>query len=161
MRVIEHRNIDHAQLLQLAKMLLLLVEPQEPSLELEAMTQLKKEVMLVKDFVKASWAAQSDGQLMVRSWYRNYEGDLLYGKCGPAETCPSYTCDRLTFVSGCIVEATNEDITAMEFTIGFQEAGWENVLNEGVRFSAIAFDADTRVWSNAPENRYKLILRDA
>jgi hypothetical protein len=54
MRVIEHRNIDHAQLLQLAKMLLLLVEPQEPSLELEAMTQLKKEVMLVKDFVKAS-----------------------------------------------------------------------------------------------------------
>ena len=55
MRVIEHRNIDHAQLLQLAKMLLLLVEPQEePTLELEAMTQLKKEVMLVKDFVKAS-----------------------------------------------------------------------------------------------------------
>ena len=52
--MIEHRNIDHAQLLQLAKMLLLLVEPQEPTLELEAMTQLKKEVMLVKDFVKAS-----------------------------------------------------------------------------------------------------------
>ena len=60
--------------------------------------------------------------------FRNYEGDLVYGKCGPAETCPSYTCDRLTFVSGCTVEATNEDIAAMGFTIGFlghgfQEAG--------------------------------------
>jgi hypothetical protein len=54
MRVIERRNIDHAQLLQLAKMLLLLVEPQEPALELPAMTQLKKEVMLLKDLVKAS-----------------------------------------------------------------------------------------------------------
>ena len=41
--------------------------------------------------------------------YRNYEGDLLFGKCGPAETCPSYICDRLTFVSGCIVEATNDN----------------------------------------------------
>ncbi len=54
MRVIEHRNIDHAQLLQLAKMLLLLVDRQEPTLELAAMTQLKKEVMIVKDLVKAS-----------------------------------------------------------------------------------------------------------
>src|SRR6266851_4500541 len=54
--------------------------------------------------------------------YRNYEGDLLYGKYGPAETCPSYTCDRLTLVSGCIVEATNEDIAPMGFRMGFQEA---------------------------------------
>jgi hypothetical protein len=54
MRVIEHRNIEHAQLLQFAKMLLLLVEPQELTLELAAMTQLKKEVVLVKDLVKAS-----------------------------------------------------------------------------------------------------------
>ena len=54
MRVIERRYIDHAQLLQLAKILLLLVEPQEPTLELAAMAQLKKEVMLVKDLVKAS-----------------------------------------------------------------------------------------------------------
>jgi hypothetical protein len=53
MRVIERRNIDHTQLLQLAKMLLLLVEPQEPPLELPAMAQLKKEVMLVKDLVKS------------------------------------------------------------------------------------------------------------
>ena len=52
--MIERRNIDHAQLLQLAKMLLLLVEPLEPALELPAMTQLKKEVMLLKDLVKAS-----------------------------------------------------------------------------------------------------------
>jgi hypothetical protein len=54
MRVIEHRNIDHVQLLQLAKILLLLVEPQEPTRELPAMTQLKKEVKLVKNLVKAS-----------------------------------------------------------------------------------------------------------
>jgi hypothetical protein len=53
MRVIEH-NIGHAQLLQLAKMVLLLAERQEPILELPAMTQLKKEVMLVKDLFKAS-----------------------------------------------------------------------------------------------------------
>jgi hypothetical protein len=54
MRVIERRNIDHAQLLQLGKMLLLLVERQESTLELPAMTRLKKEVMLVKGLFKAS-----------------------------------------------------------------------------------------------------------
>jgi hypothetical protein len=54
MRVIERRNIDHVQLLQLGKMLLLLVEHQEPALELRAMTQLKKAVVLVKDLLRAS-----------------------------------------------------------------------------------------------------------
>ena len=41
--------------------------------------------------------------------YRYYEGDLLYGKCGPAETCLFFTCDRLSFVYGCIVEPTNDN----------------------------------------------------
>jgi len=46
----------------------------------------------------------------------------------PLRLALPYTCDRLTFVSGCIVEAINEDIAAMGFTIGFlghgfQEAG--------------------------------------
>lgn len=50
----ERRNIDHVQLLQLAKMLLLLVEPNEPALQSPAMPQLKKEVMFVEDLIKAS-----------------------------------------------------------------------------------------------------------
>jgi hypothetical protein len=45
------------------------------------------------------------------------------GNAVPLRLALPYTCDRLTFVSGCIVEATNEDIAAMGFTIGFQEAG--------------------------------------
>jgi hypothetical protein len=57
----------------------------------------------------------SGAKAMVTSWF---DLDVFIvatkvtyslGKCGPAETRASYTCDRLTFVSGCVVEATNDN----------------------------------------------------
>ena len=54
MPVIERRQIEHAQLLQLGRMLLLLVERQDPPLEFPSATNLNEKIITMEDLVKAS-----------------------------------------------------------------------------------------------------------
>ncbi len=52
--MIERRQIDHAQLLQLGKMLLLLVKRQEPPLNFPVVAHINKEILPVEKLFKAS-----------------------------------------------------------------------------------------------------------
>jgi hypothetical protein len=52
--MVEGSHIDHAQLLQLGKMLLLLVEQREPPLDLPAVTDLGKKIMPIDELGRAS-----------------------------------------------------------------------------------------------------------
>jgi hypothetical protein len=53
-RMIEGRHIDHAQLLQLGKVLLLLVEREELLVKLTLVDQLTKEIMPIEELSRAS-----------------------------------------------------------------------------------------------------------
>jgi hypothetical protein len=53
-RLIERRHIQHAQLLQLGKVLLLLVEREELLIKLPDMNQLNKEIMPLEELSRAS-----------------------------------------------------------------------------------------------------------
>jgi hypothetical protein len=53
-RMIEGRHIEHAQLLQLGKVLLLLVEREELLVKLPAMTQPTKEIVPIQELNRAS-----------------------------------------------------------------------------------------------------------
>jgi hypothetical protein len=53
-RVIECRHIEHVQLLQLGKVILLLVEREELLLNLPAMTNLTKEIVPIEKLSRAS-----------------------------------------------------------------------------------------------------------
>jgi hypothetical protein len=52
--MIERRHIEHVQLLQLGKVLLLLVEREELLVELPVTTQLTKEVVPIEELSRAS-----------------------------------------------------------------------------------------------------------
>ncbi len=52
--MIERRHIDHAQLLELGKVLLLLVKRQELLVDLPGMTQPTNEIMPLKELSRAS-----------------------------------------------------------------------------------------------------------
>ena len=53
-RTVETSHIDHAQLLQLGKMLLLLVESGEPSLDLPVVTDLNKSTLPLEELGRVS-----------------------------------------------------------------------------------------------------------
>jgi hypothetical protein len=53
-RMIEGRHIDHAQLLQLGKVLLLLVEREELLVNLPVVDQLSKKVVPIEELSRAS-----------------------------------------------------------------------------------------------------------
>jgi hypothetical protein len=53
-RMIEGRHIEHAQLLQLGKVILLLVEREELLVKLPAMTQQTKEIVPIQELNRAS-----------------------------------------------------------------------------------------------------------
>lgn len=52
--MIERRHVDHAQLLELGKLLLLLVKGQELLVKLPAMKQANKEIMPIEELSRAS-----------------------------------------------------------------------------------------------------------
>jgi hypothetical protein len=53
-RLIERREFEHVQLLQLGKVLLLLVEREELLIKLPVVDELTKEIMLIQDLSRAS-----------------------------------------------------------------------------------------------------------
>jgi hypothetical protein len=52
--MIKREHIDRAELMQLGKMLLLLTEGQQITMEISSMTKLNKQVSLMRDLPKAS-----------------------------------------------------------------------------------------------------------